>query len=110
MNEWTVRAVCQPDVAAGFALAGVPTVEAADIEEAAAALRRLLDTPGVGVVLVQESVYDALAPEERRALGRRPLPMVVPFPGPVWGEALVGPEAQIVEILRQAIGYRVRLR
>ena len=37
------------------------------------------------------------------------LPVVAPFPAPSWdvkGEA----EAYILEILRQAIGYRVRLR
>jgi hypothetical protein len=35
--------------------------------------------------------------------------MVVPFPGPTW---VVRPPAEeyIVELLRQAIGYRVRIR
>jgi hypothetical protein len=36
--------------------------------------------------------------------------MVVPFPAPTWTERAAGPEAYILEILRQAIGYRVRLR
>ncbi len=110
MSDWSVRAVCAPEIGAGFALAGVPALEAADVEEGSAALRRLMAAPGMGVLLVQDSIYDALAPEERRELGRRTLPMVVPFPGPAWGADVTGPEAQIVEILRQAIGYQVRLR
>jgi hypothetical protein len=35
--------------------------------------------------------------------------MVVPFPGPTWVAPPEGPEAFIAELLRQAIGYRVRL-
>jgi hypothetical protein len=35
--------------------------------------------------------------------------MVVPFPAPLWAPPAPGPEAFIAELLRQAIGYRVRL-
>jgi hypothetical protein len=34
--------------------------------------------------------------------------MVVPFPSPSWTAPAEGPEAYIAELLRQAIGYRVR--
>jgi hypothetical protein len=33
----------------------------------------------------------------------------VPFPGPAWGPPREGAEAYIAELLRRAIGYRVRL-
>ena len=46
---------------------------------------------------------------ERRALARRPLPMVVPFPIPRRALAAPAPDAFIAELLRQAIGYRVRI-
>jgi len=36
--------------------------------------------------------------------------MVVPFPEPSWEAAGAAPEAYIVELLRQVIGYRVRLK
>jgi hypothetical protein len=36
--------------------------------------------------------------------------MLVPFPGPAWSERAEAAEAYIVELLRQVIGYRVRLK
>jgi hypothetical protein len=43
-------------------------------------------------------------------VGRRSLPVLIPFPGPAWVERPAAAEAYIVELLRQVIGYRVRLR
>lgn len=107
---YDVRVVCRPEVAAGFALAGLPTVEAGNPEEGAGRIMALSSQPEIGVILVEDAFYDALPDDLRKDLGRRVLPMVVPFPGPAWGEKAEGAEAHIVEILRQAIGYRVRLR
>jgi vacuolar-type H+-ATPase subunit F/Vma7 len=105
-----VRVLCRPEVGAGFGLAGLRPIEAADQAAGVTALQDLLADPQTGVVLVEESFYEALPEELRRELGRRPLPMVVPFPGPQWGERRTAAEDYIVELLRQVIGYRVRLR
>jgi vacuolar-type H+-ATPase subunit F/Vma7 len=105
-----VRVLCRPEVAAGFGLAGLRAVSAATAAEGEARLRELLRDPDAGVVLVEDGLYEALAADTRRQLGRRPLPMVVPFPGPTWAERAAGPEAYILELLRQVIGYRVKLR
>jgi hypothetical protein len=43
-------------------------------------------------------------------MDRSPLPMVIPFPAAAWAPGREAAEAYLVEILRQAIGYRVRLR
>ena len=106
----TVQALCDPETAPGFLLAGLAPQEAATAAEGARKLLEMLDRPGTGVLLVEAPFYDALPEESRRLLGRRILPMVVPFPAPAWAERAAGPEAYILEILRQAIGYRVRLR
>ena len=106
----SVRIVCRPEVGVGFGLAGLPRIEAQDAAEAMARMLHLLRSPHVGVVLVQEEFYASLSDEMKRELGRRPLPMVVPFPGPAWAGRPEGSETHIIEILRQAIGYRVRLR
>jgi vacuolar-type H+-ATPase subunit F/Vma7 len=103
-----VRVLCRPAVAAGFRLAGVAPTEAADPGEGARLLRTMLDDPGHGVILVEEAIYAAVPEATRRELARRPLPMVVPFPSPTWVAPAEGPEAFIAELLRQAIGYRVR--
>jgi vacuolar-type H+-ATPase subunit F/Vma7 len=113
--EYPLRVVCRPEVAAGFALAGVTPIEAETPEAGAAAVRDLLSGGGgagggAGVALVEEAIYDALPDELRRQVGRRPLPLVVPFPGPTWTARGEAAEAYIVELLRQVIGYRVRLK
>jgi vacuolar-type H+-ATPase subunit F/Vma7 len=104
-----VRIVCRPAVAAGFRLAGVEPAEAADGGDGARRLAGLLQDEETGVILVQDDFYAALPVAERRALSRRAVPLVVPFPAPTWAPAPEGPEAFIAELLRQAIGYRVRL-
>ena len=104
-----LRVLAPPGTAAGFALAGIPATEVADPAEAAERLGALLDDPAAGVVLLEERLHRALPDELRRRLARRPLPIVVPFPAPTWEEGPVV-DRYIVELLRQVIGYRVRLR
>ena len=104
-----VRVLCRPSIAAGFRLAGFDPVEAGDASEGARRLLGMLDDPEAGVVLVQEDFHDTLPPGERRGLARRALPLVVPFPVPSLVPPPGGPEAFIADLLRQAIGYRVRL-
>jgi len=106
-----LRVICQPSVSDGFALAGIRTVPAVDSTEAAAVLGRLCDQAEPGVLLVEETLYAGLSEELRSALERRALPVVVPFPGPGAGrDERPSAESQLVELLRRAIGYRVRLR
>jgi vacuolar-type H+-ATPase subunit F/Vma7 len=102
--------VCRPDVAAGFSLAGLRTAEASTASEAENLLAELRRRPDAGVILVEDTLYDQLPEDVRREFGRRPLPMIVPFPGPLWQERPESAEAYIVELLRQVVGYRVRLR
>ena len=104
-----VRVLCRSGTAAGFALAGLVADIADEESVAEATLRALLQRPEVGIVLLEESIYDGLAPELRTLVDRVPQPIVVPFPGPAW-RAAVSAEEQVVELLRRAIGYRVRLR
>ncbi len=108
--SYAVQVLCRPEVGAGFGLAGLRPLETTDVADGIARLRELLRDPTAGVVLVEESLYDALPEDLRLELSRRPLPMVVPFPGPQWEERREGAETYIIELLRQVIGYRVRLK
>jgi vacuolar-type H+-ATPase subunit F/Vma7 len=103
-----VAFVVRPGLAPGAGLASLPLAAAEDGTGASTLLTRL-GAEGVGVVLVEDGLYADLPEETRRAIASTPLPMVVPFPGPTW---VVRPPAEeyIVELLRQAIGYRVRIR
>jgi vacuolar-type H+-ATPase subunit F/Vma7 len=105
-----VRVLSRPEIGAGFALAGLHLIAAATVEEASERLRELRATPDIGVVLIEEEFYDRLPEDLRRQLGREPLPLVVPFPEPAWVGRPEAAEAYIVDLLRQVIGYRVRLK
>lgn len=105
-----VRVLSRSEIGAGFALAGLRLVEAATVAEADARLRELRAAPDVGVVFIEEEFYDGLPEELRRQLGREPVPLVVPFPEPAWVGRLGPSDAYIVDLLRQVIGYRVRLK
>ncbi len=104
-----VRALCRPATASGFALAGIVADVAEDEGMVDTTLRALMQRPDVGVVLLEESLYETLPPELRATTDKVAQPIVVPFPGPAW-RAAASAEEQVVELLRRAIGYRVRLR
>ena len=106
----SVRIVCRSELAPGFTLAGVRADEVRDAAEGAARIAALAADPGVGLVLADEECWAALPDPERRAVLRKPLPLVVVFPGPDWRPGPTAADARLVEILRQALGYRVRLR
>jgi len=105
--ELSVRVLCRPVLAPGFELAGLQVTRAGDAGAAARALTRLAAASGVGMVLVDDVLYRALPAELRARFDRVALPVVAPFPSPAW-DAASEAEAYVLEILRQAIGYRVR--
>ena len=101
--------ISSPGLSAGFALAGVPVFEATDGADAGRQIDHLVDAMNAGVILIDEPLYEDLPEEFRRDLRRSALPIVIPVPGPNWTEETTAHE-YIVEILRRAIGYRVRLQ
>ena len=105
MNRLNVQVICRPELAAGFTLAGVIPIEVNDADEVIAHVRDASRRAETGVILVQ----DDLLPDDSEAGRSSELPMVVPFPGPRALEATQSPAAYVAEILRRAIGYRVRL-
>ena len=105
--ELKVRVLCRPEAAPGFALAGLRVDAAHDAAGAAALLKRLADERGVGVVLVEGALHRALPRELLARLERRGLPVIAPFPSAHWDEREAAEEV-VLEILRRAIGYRVR--
>ena len=109
MSEPELVVIASPGLSAGFSLAGVHVVRAADAQAASNELRRLLEEPSTSVVIIDEPLYRELPEDQRRSLTRTPKPVVIPVPGPDWTEESTAHE-YIVEILRRAIGYRVRLQ
>jgi vacuolar-type H+-ATPase subunit F/Vma7 len=108
--RYRVHVIGLPHTASGFALAGFRVVESPNQAEGAARALEAAGDPTIGVILLEETIYSALSEPARQALDRCPLPMVIPFPAAAWAPGREAVEAYLVEILRQAIGYRVRLR
>lgn len=104
-----VRVVSRPVLAAGFELAGLSVTRAEDSAAAVEAIRRWSADSDVGIVLVDDGLYRALPHDVLARLDRQALPVVAPVPSPRWDQQSEA-EAYILEILRQAIGYRVRPR
>jgi vacuolar-type H+-ATPase subunit F/Vma7 len=104
-----VRVVCRPPQAPGFRLAGLEADLATDAAQAALALKHHCADAKVGVVLIDEQLHAALPLELRARLEKLAQPIIAPFPAPTWDETAAA-EAYVLEILRQAVGYRVRPR
>lgn len=109
MSEAQLVVIAGSGLTAGFSLAGVHVVEAANGEEAAREIGRMAGESEAEVVIVEESLYEAMPDELRRSFTRSSRPIVIPVPGPDWTAESKAHE-YIVEILRRAIGYRVRLQ
>lgn len=104
-----VRALCSSKSALGFALAGVPVVEADPAKTLDVQVDELALEPQLAVLLIEADLEARLSEETKKRFSRRPLPMLVPFPSASWadGRAI---DDYVVELLRRAIGYRVRLK
>jgi vacuolar-type H+-ATPase subunit F/Vma7 len=95
-------------VTLGFRLAGIRPHVVDSRESSADLLARMIRDPQWGVILVQEDLLPDLPRSARRAGGG--LPILVPFPAPSLERPPGEAEAYVAELLRQAVGYRVRLR
>lgn len=109
MTERRLVVIAPPGLSAGFSLAGVRVLEATDGAHAGERLEKLMEEDRAGVVIIEESLHQDLPEETSRSLRRLPFPVVIPVPGPKWTAESTAHE-YIVEILRRAIGYRVRLQ
>lgn len=110
MKATKVCVLASPAVAAGFALAGLPTRTALTADEGRERSRTLCADPALALLLVEEHVLAGWSDAERVQLTNREQPIVVPFESPAWLRAPSGEAALILEILRRAVGYRVRLQ
>ncbi len=109
MKEQRLVVIASQGLSAGFAMAGVTVFEASSGADAARQIDRLTDDDDAGVIIIDEPLYRDIPEEIRRTFQRSALPVVIPVPGPDWTTEATAHE-YIVEILRRAIGYRVKLQ
>ena len=108
--SWRVRVLASTATAPGYRLAGLTVDEVHKGADAGDRLAAAAADTDVGILLVEQSILDSVPPAVRRAVDRRPLPIVVPIPPPNWTHKASDAESYIIELLRRAIGYRVRLQ
>ena len=108
--SWSVRVLASPGVAAGFRLAGLTVDEVDDVSTASDRLVSAAAQPRLGILLVEQRLLDAASDAVRHDLERRAVPILVPIPAVRWDAARDDAEGYILELLRRAIGYRVRLQ
>jgi len=105
-----LRAICSHRTALGLALSGLAPVEAENGLEAARILDSFATMPARGgVVFIESVLYNALPSATRRQIQREGLPILMPFPSPGSDRASL-PEQELLDVLRRAVGYRMRLR
>lgn len=108
--SYTVRVLASPAMAPGFRLAGLAVDEVRDPTDAGERLLLVANAPHTGILLVEQALLDAAPEQVRHDLERRAVPILVPVPAPAWLGGPAGAEDYILELLRRAIGYRVRLQ
>ncbi len=97
-----------PDLALGYRLAGAATVAVGSPEEAAEALRELVDEQDErGVIAVHEPYHARLDRKLRRRFDETTEPLVVPLPAGKGAEAGVERKKRLSEMLWRAVGYEI---
>jgi len=99
--------ITDPETATGFRLAGVEVREA-DSPQAALEHLRVLLTLDYGLVAVNDALLEGTEEERARLMRDRDLPIIVPFPA-ARAEA-ESSEAYIARLVKEHIGFYVKLR
>ncbi len=105
-----VRVLASTATAAGYRLAGLTVVEVGSPALTTGRLDEIASDADVKIILIEQRLLDAVPAAVRRAVDRRAVPVIVPIPAPNFAQTASGAESYIVELLRRAIGYRVRLQ
>jgi vacuolar-type H+-ATPase subunit F/Vma7 len=101
-----VVVITPADARHGFALTGVRQLTSSP-DDLPAKLRELTHDPLTGVVIVDERLAMGRAQEQIRDLERRWPGLVIVLPSP--GQAVRAEEDYVLQLIRRAIGYQVRL-
>jgi vacuolar-type H+-ATPase subunit F/Vma7 len=95
-----------PQLAAGYRLAGVASLEIASQAHAATELEALLEQE-TGVIAVHAPYFHALPRALRRQLASLQVPLVVALPAGTPADEALERRERLLQMLRQAVGYEI---
>ena len=104
---YKVAVITESETASGFRLAGVEVREAATPEDALGLIREYA-AAGYGLLIVNEDLLRGTDDARARILRDRDLPVVVPLP-PARAKLESG-EAYIARLVKEHIGFAVKLK
>ena len=104
---YNVAVITDGETATGFRLAGVEVREAATPEDALGLIREYA-AAGYGLLIVNEDLLRGTDDARARVLRDRDLPVVVPLP-PARAKLESG-EAYIARLVKEHIGFAVKLK
>jgi vacuolar-type H+-ATPase subunit F/Vma7 len=110
MMRGDVQVIARPGLATGFALAGLPVLETDAGPEAGELIARLAQDDRHALLLVDDTLLASVSDDDREAMSKRAVPIVIPLPAPAFAEVAAEPASYILSLLQRAIGYRVRLQ
>lgn len=95
------------DISTGFRLGGADVVAVKNEEDCLRAFQELLQDSRIGLIVIQENFLPSIEREYSRKLKQRDWPLIISYPSP----RPIGEEKDhIAEMVKEAIGYYVKLR
>lgn len=107
---YKVVVLTDPDNGSGFRLAGVDVVTAASIPEAHTRLAALLDDDTAGIIVVNETLTEAIDERMARKIESIYRPIIVSLPIREKLEIATDHQAYLARLIRRAIGFDITLR
>ncbi len=106
-----VVGILHPDLARGFALAGVDVTTYTEPREGERALSTAIESLGYGLVVVEQDLLDSLEPRVREAVYARNVPLVIAIPGGLrWqGSTAAAADDYVAALIRRAVGYQLNI-
>jgi V/A-type H+-transporting ATPase subunit F len=99
--------VTDPEMAAGFRLAGVDVYEASDLDEAKLVIPPLINKDDIGIVAISEDLMQVLDNKMLEKIEKTYRPIIIPIPSKIKG---ISRTTYIERLLQRAIGYNIVIR
>ncbi len=106
---YNITAIVPKGEGTGFTLAGIRTIEAINGDEAASILTEEFNNEENGIILFDEDWLENLSESMLKKIDESSVPLVVSIPVITKWEYAYDSSVKIENIIRRAVGYRIKL-